>query len=133
MQRKSKQKDAIRLILERKNYHPSVESIYNEVKAMVPGIGIATVYRNIERLAEEGKIIKLEVPGASARVDGNVEKHYHFRCLHCGAIEDLRADTTVESALCALGMETANRIIDHTVEFTGICAECDKENNTNQN
>lgn len=124
MQRRSKQKDAIKSLLARKNYHPSVEAIYNDVKALVPGIGIATVYRNIEKLAEDGKIVKIELPGQGARIDGNVEKHYHFRCLRCGAIEDIDADDVVEKALRDVCDKSNNAISGHSVEFTGICEKC---------
>ena len=39
--------------------HPSAEMVYNAVKEEVPTITLATVYRNLNSLANAGKILKL--------------------------------------------------------------------------
>ena len=43
------------------NHHPTADEIYSEVKKDLPAISLATVYRNLHSLAEDGDIQKIEV------------------------------------------------------------------------
>ncbi|HRX15543.1 MAG: transcriptional repressor [Spirochaetes bacterium] len=126
MERKSRQKTEIRKILSQNNFHPTIEEIHLILKKRVPGVGIATVYRNIDKMVRNGEIIRLEVPGQGARFDGNTEKHYHFRCEKCNSVEDVWLDIDINSYIKTVSPLKESIIRDHMIEFTGICAECQK-------
>src|SRR2546423_1598080 len=59
--------------------HPSAFAVYRKVRRRLPRVSLATVYRNLRRLAAEGFL--LERAGADGlRFDGNVARHDHFTC-----------------------------------------------------
>ena len=69
--------------------HPTADDIYIMVRKTLPRISLGTVYRNLEILSEMGLIKKLVGCGRQRRFDGDIENHYHIRCVKCGKIDDL--------------------------------------------
>ena len=69
--------------------HPTAKDVYGMVKKRMPSIGLATVYRGLDRLEKEGKILKLKSKGKEARYDGNAGGHCHLICKDCGCIDDI--------------------------------------------
>jgi Fur family ferric uptake transcriptional regulator len=106
--------------------HPTADEVYEMARRRLPRISLGTVYRNLEILSAWGMIRKLEMGGAQKRFDGNVEKHYHVRCVRCGCIGDVPGKplTSIEDAI---GRVSDYEIIGTRVEFTGICPQCKKE------
>jgi Fur family transcriptional regulator, peroxide stress response regulator len=71
-------------------HHPTAEEVYHRVKAVLPRISLATVYKALEALTASGLATKLAAGGdGSARYDARGDHHYHLRCLRSGAVEDL--------------------------------------------
>ncbi|HEB51171.1 MAG TPA: transcriptional repressor [Desulfobulbus sp.] len=106
--------------------HPTASELYDMVRKRLPRIGLGTVYRNLELMAENGMILKLEVGGTQKRFDATTEDHYHIRCSQCGRVDDIDIpviDSLVESA----AESTEYQILGHHVEFTGICPDCQKK------
>ncbi|MDA3899237.1 MAG: transcriptional repressor [Spirochaetes bacterium] len=124
MERKSRQKIEIRNILSQNNFHPTIEEIHIILKKRIPGVGIATVYRNVDKMVRNGEIIRLEVPGQGARFDGNTEKHYHFRCEKCASVEDVWLDLDMEGYINSAPPLKDALINDYVIEFTGVCQQC---------
>ena len=69
--------------------HPTASELYDMVRQRLPRIGLGTVYRNLELLADCGIINKLETGGEQKRFDGNPGPHYHIRCTTCGRVDDI--------------------------------------------
>ena len=69
--------------------HPTANEVYDMVRRRLPRIGLGTVYRNLELMADVGVILKLEVGGTQKRFDATVEPHYHVRCTSCGKVNDI--------------------------------------------
>ncbi len=102
--------------------HPTAEMVYNNVKHEVPKITLATVYRNLNQLADDKIILKLEVNG-EFRFDGDLSHHQHCICKGCGKIIDLFQPEISKSALN--NIQTNNFTPDGVkVIFTGLCSEC---------
>ncbi len=59
--------------------HPTANEVYDMVRKRLPRIGLGTVYRNLELMAESGLILKLEVGGTQKRFDATTDLHYHIR------------------------------------------------------
>ncbi len=103
--------------------HPTASDLYEMVRKRLPRIGLGTVYRNLELMAENGMILKLEVGGTQKRFDASTHTHYHVRCSGCGKVDDI--DTPVVNDLVKAASEnTSYQILGHHVEFTGLCPEC---------
>ena len=69
--------------------HPAADEVYLRVRDRLPHISLSTVYRNLELLAGEGLIRKIEHGGGQKRFDPVREDHSHFHCRGCGAMEDV--------------------------------------------
>ena len=71
--------------------HPSAENVFHAVRAQIPKISLATVYKALEALVAVGVATKLSagVGVTRARYDARRDKHYHFRCLRSGTVHDL--------------------------------------------
>ena len=60
MKKYSKQRELILDSLRKRKDHPTAERLYLDLKNEMPELGIATVYRNLSDLCEEGKIIRIK-------------------------------------------------------------------------
>ena len=108
--------------------HPTASELYDMVRKRLPRIGLGTVYRNLELMAESGMILKIEVGGTQKRFDATTDAHYHIRCSVCGKVDDI--DVPVVKELVAQATETSSYLIQgHHVEFTGVCGDCQKRQN----
>ncbi len=103
--------------------HPSADELYLAVRRRLPDISMATVYRNLETLAEHGLIRRMWEVSAPRRYDGELADHYHVVCEQCGRVDDvsLRA---VDGFL-----EEVRRASDYDVQgyrlgFFGLCPSC---------
>lgn len=103
--------------------HPTANELYDMVRKRLPRIGLGTVYRNLELMAESGMIFKIEVGGTQKRFDATTDEHYHIRCSTCGKVDDI--DVPVIKDLVAQASQTTSYLIfGHHVEFAGICSSC---------
>ena len=103
--------------------HPTANEVFDMVRKRLPRIGLGTVYRNLDLLAEKGIIKKLEVGGEQKRFDGDTSQHYHIRCVKCSRVEDVfiaKAKELEKSAASSCNY----KILDHHVQFSGICSNC---------
>lgn len=103
--------------------HPTADDLYQMVRQRLPRISLGTVYRNLELMAGQGLIQKLEIGGTQKRFDGNADLHYHVRCLQCGRVDDLDLppDCRVEQQAA---QRTRFKILRHRLEFSGLCPDC---------
>lgn len=75
--------------LARAEHHPTAEEVYQAVRAVLPKISLATVYKALEALVASGVAAKLAAADGSARYDARSDGHYHLRCLRSGSVQDL--------------------------------------------
>ena len=68
--------------------HPTAEEIYKEVSRQIPTITLATVYRNLNILADNNEILRFEF-NKELHFDGNIKPHYHFACTNKNKIIDI--------------------------------------------
>ena len=120
--RTSKKRDLILQTVRENRIHGTAEQIYELVKNEMPEIGIATVYRNLHTLAEQGLILKLSVKDGD-RFDGCTDEHSHLICNCCGKMFDIDYCPTSELSEMAqneIGFNcTASQLIG-----VGVCKEC---------
>ncbi len=90
MKRNSKQRDAVLAAVKAVRTHPTAAQIYDDVREVIPNISLGTVYRNLAELKTNGDIIGFESPDGAEHFDGNTDGHWHFCCLGCKKIFDLK-------------------------------------------
>ena len=106
--------------------HPTVDSVFLEVRKSNPNISRATVYRTLETLADEGLIQRVLHPGSSARYDGNPVPHAHMVCKVCGKTEDCM-DSEFHPASCPTRAASGFMITDCEITYRGVCLECQRK------
>ena len=117
----SLQRERIFQVVQATEKHPTAQEVYEILKSEMPKLSLGTVYRNLHQLAEEGALMELE--GPQARFDANIWPHTHFRCMSCGAVNDLK-NIPYDAQLDAAAQEAGGRIFCHNLLFTGICPDC---------
>lgn len=84
---------------------------------------MATVYRNLNILAAQGLVRKIDFGSTFDRFDANTRPHYHFICERCGSILDL--PLPIDEALNEqVRRATPYTTLRHRIEFYGLCDRC---------
>jgi len=103
----------------------SPEEIWRKMKRQFNRIGLPTVYRNLEELADGNVISKITHPNRQLYYFfcGNNEHHHHFVCLSCRNVNDIN--------FCAIHelqrevKKTLNaQVVSHMLQVNGLCKEC---------
>lgn len=104
--------------------HPDAEEVYENIFREHPNVSKGTVYRNLNILAAQGEILKIETGNGADKFDFRTNPHYHMRCRICGKIFDAHLSPLVPEKL--LG-DTHGFVVErHNLEFIGTCSECNK-------
>ena len=117
----SRQRDAILECVRSTDSHPTAEWVYARLKPEFPSLSLATVYRNLALLKQEGVISSMGVVDGMERFDSNTEPHSHFICTSCSAVIDV-FEVRPPVELCREVRCGTVRSCD--LIFTGICKEC---------
>jgi Fur family transcriptional regulator, peroxide stress response regulator len=124
-QRWTAQRAAVYRFLHATDVHPTAEDVYRRVRAELPGISLATVYKNLETLVACGLAQKLSYGDSSARYDGRTDPHSHARCLGCGRIADVPGAVPGADQLRLEEHAGPFRVTGYRLELTGFCPDCD--------
>jgi Fur family ferric uptake transcriptional regulator len=115
--------------------HFSPEEIHRLVQQAAPDakVGIATVYRTLALLEEEGLAESISFGKEGKRYEIGLKKHHdHLICTRCGKIIEF-VDEVIEERQEAVGRRFDFTITDHTMKIIGICKECrEAESKTKQ-
>jgi Fur family transcriptional regulator, peroxide stress response regulator len=123
MRRTTKQREAIMNFLVNNRTHPTADVIYESVKKEIPNISIATIYRNLRVLKENGQVAEVSIKGDLGRFEAKQGNHYHFYCEKCGKVMDI--DEPVDEKLNErVTGSTGLKISSHQIEFHGLCKDC---------
>ena len=82
---------------------------------------MATVYRNIRALLDDGWLHQIDLPGEAARYEiAGQPHHHHFRCDRCRRVFDVPCP----GAPPVDGVPTGFVVTSHDVLLQGRCADC---------
>ena len=111
--------------LNKKN-HPTIDDLYRNIKEDYPSISLATVYKNLNMLKDEGLVLEITPLSASekSKYDIYLEPHIHIICTHCGKIEDYYINGALEECKILLQRVTKKDIKNANIIGTTICEEC---------
>ncbi len=119
--RKTRQKDAIRAAFTAADRPLSHDEALRLAQQQVDGLSIATVYRNIHLLLEEGWLVAVDVPGTTTRYEtAGRAHHHHFHCNTCGKLFELPGCDVDTRTRLPRGF----RGTGHEVFVYGVCAGC---------
>jgi Fur family peroxide stress response transcriptional regulator len=107
--------------------HPSVEQIYERVKADFPMTSLATIYKTVTLLKEMGEVLELGFSDDSNRYDGNKPyPHPHLICTQCRNIVDPEV-VTLHELRQEVAQSTGYQIVSHRLDFFGLCPQCQEK------
>ena len=109
--------------------HPTAETVFAALKKKEPALSLATVYRNLNLLADMGVILRIG-EGASDRFDADISPHDHFVCEKCGSMLDMPGKSLIVKEDYRK-INTDFQIKNHSVYFYGVCGKCLKKNKKN--
>lgn len=118
-------RDAVHDILRRSDSFRSAQDVYAELRTDGAKIGLTTVYRALQALADGGKVDVLRTDDGESvyRACTSDDHHHHLVCRKCGRTVEV-AGPAVERWAEAVGSEHGFTEITHTVEVFGTCASC---------
>ena len=106
--------------------HLTPATIYKRVHEGYPNIGLVTVYRTLEILAELKLICELHAGGSCRSYTiSTPQHHHHLICSNCGIVIDFTSYDLSELEQ-SLSKESKFRIDGHLLELFGLCQTCQK-------
>lgn len=115
-----------RLVLEvimKSDRHLTAEEVAEQVREIQPSVSVATIYRNINLLADLGLLSRLDIHAGPSRYEVFQGHDHHMVCLQCGTAIKLGICPMEEEILQA-AQAVGFSVGSHHFEITGICKEC---------
>ncbi|OIO08659.1 MAG: transcriptional repressor [Elusimicrobia bacterium CG1_02_63_36] len=120
--RDTPQRRAIRKTIEAGARPLTPNEILDSAKSRHRGLGIATVYRNLKSLVEEGWISEVALPNEAPRYErAGKHHHHHFQCSACRRVFELEGCADAISRISAPDGFSVER---HELTLFGRCADC---------
>ncbi len=121
--RSTRQREEILRVFSEARGPLSVSDVLERATLRVPGLGIATVYRNLKLLQDSGQLESVVLPSGETRFErGGLAHHHHFQCLSCREVVDLD--------FCPVKLPTGTTLPGgyaverHEITFYGRCPRC---------
>ncbi|MBB3038999.1 Fur family transcriptional regulator [Hoyosella altamirensis] len=124
--RSTRQRSAVTALLNDVEEFRSAQDIHDELRRRGEGIGLTTVYRTLQSLAETGAVDVLRTDNGEAvyrRCSSG--HHHHLVCRDCGFTVEIKGDE-VERWSHSIASENGFTDISHIVEVFGICRDCQR-------
>lgn len=95
-----------------------------EIHEAVDRVGLSTVYRTLQAMADAGEIDMLRTESGEAIYRRcSTSHHHHLVCRSCGATVEVEGPT-VEKWTSAVATEHGFSDVSHTLELFGTCPAC---------
>ncbi|MCG8467711.1 MAG: transcriptional repressor [Gemmatimonadetes bacterium] len=117
------QRAAVYEVLAGTTSHPTADDVFTSVRADVPDISLATVYKALEAFVSCGVARKLSLGTGPARYDGRTDDHEHIRCLSCGRVQDIEG-LSPGDWMEGLAEMTPFDVVGYRLELEGYCPDC---------
>jgi Fur family transcriptional regulator, ferric uptake regulator len=123
-QRATRQRAAIADLLDELTDFRSAQEIHEELRRRGDGIGLTTVYRTLQALADAGEIDVLRTgTGEASYRRCSEHHHHHLVCRSCGKTVEVEGPA-VEHWAERVALQHGFAEVSHTVEILGVCAAC---------
>ena len=102
----------------------SAQGLHSTLHSTGSPIGLATVYRALADLAQEGEADSLQSPEGEALYRAcSMAHHHHLICRSCGLTVEIEADEVEEWAQRTAALHGFSRP-EHVVDIFGFCSAC---------
>ncbi|WP_281356090.1 Fur family transcriptional regulator [Arthrobacter mobilis] len=121
----TRQRSALTALLEQTPDFRSAQQLHEMLRGQGEAISLATVYRALQAMAEEGEVDVLRGSDSELRYRRcrRGEHHHHLVCRSCGHTVEV-TETVVERWAARTAREHGFAAVSHAVELSGLCASC---------
>ena len=123
--RDTRQRRAVATVLATTDEFRSAQEIHQLLRDAGDTVGLATVYRALQAMADAGEVDVVRAEGGEARYRRCETEHHHHHliCRSCGATVEVDGPA-FEKWADAVAREHGYADVTHTLELTGTCADC---------
>ena len=125
-ERRTAQRNLVFRIVSERCDHPTAQDIYEQARLSLPAISLGTVYRNLQRLVDQGRVLESKNGLKPARYEARRHRHYHVHCTECGSLEDVSVPYQ-ESLDRKVALQLNYKLSEHRLEFYGVCPQCQEK------
>ena len=125
--RPSPQRIAVLEYVRNNPIHPTADKVYCALSPDIPSLSKTTVYNSLKQLVAAGFLQTVNIEDDELRYDGNIEEHYHFKCLNCGEIFEIPA----EHGFSIPAMPENFSIQKIQTNIWGLCGSCREKGGKN--
>ncbi|CAB4942040.1 unannotated protein [freshwater metagenome] len=125
-QRSTRQRAAVANVLQELDDFRSAQDLYDLLRAQGENVGLTTVYRTLQAMAEQGDIDVLAGSDGQSlyrRCGQRSGHHHHVVCRTCGLTVEVEGPV-VEAWTHEIARENGFTDVSHTLEIFGLCARC---------
>jgi len=104
----------------------TAQELFDALRAEGNRVGIASVYRTLDQLAERGLVHRVDLGGGTTRFEPALpggEHHHHLVCDACGRVDQFD-DDALERALSRVAAAEGYELAKHDVVLHGACESC---------
>jgi Fur family ferric uptake transcriptional regulator len=123
VKRNTKQREEVWEALEAAPGFVSAQNLHQTLREAGSSIGLATVYRSLNALSDEGNADSLSLEGENLYRACSPGHHHHVICRECGTTKEIEA-SAVESWAASVAAEHGYAQPQHIVDIFGLCPEC---------
>lgn len=122
--RRTRQRAAVSAIMASLDEFHTAQEVHAELRKQDESIGLATVYRTLNQMAEGGELDCIRTPdGQAAYRHCSSGHHHHLICRHCGRAVEI-TPPSFEQWIARVADENGFTNLDHEFELFGRCANC---------
>ncbi|WP_432514101.1 Fur family transcriptional regulator [Kineococcus sp. SYSU DK001] len=123
--RSTRQRSAVSAALDEADAFLSAQDLHARLRERGENVGLATVYRALQVLAEDGDVdvLRTDDGGEAVYRRCSTGHHHHLVCRRCGATVEVEGPQ-VEAWARRVGSEHGFTAVQHVVEVFGVCADC---------
>ncbi|MBO9520375.1 MAG: transcriptional repressor [Nocardioidaceae bacterium] len=126
--RPTRQRRAVSTALEEFGDFRSAQEIHEALRAGGDNVGLSTVYRTLQALADAGEVDMIRAESSSGVGEAIYRRcsdthHHHLVCRSCGATVEVEGPA-VEKWTRAVADEHGYADVSHTLEIFGTCSSC---------
>ena len=133
VKRTTRQKTEVRVALRNEAGFVSAQSLHASLQASGSRIGLATVYRALNELAQSGDADTLQSASGETLFRGcaATSHHHHLVCRSCGVAVEVHSDVVEDWARSA-AREHGFVDVGHVLDIYGLCGTCAPDSLTDQ-
>lgn len=124
--RSTRQRAAVMSALADADVFKSSQEIHDDLRQRGESVGLATVYRTLQALADSGDVDVIVRDGETAYRQCSPSHHHHLVCRVCQSTVEVEAPD-VERWASAIAGQHGYREVTHTVEVYGVCPSCARD------